>query len=118
MWGFVNNHKSKLYRVNGMPDHIHLLIDLHPKFAVADFVKKLKNSTNNWLKNNKESFPSFKAWAVGYCALSYSEKDKDTLVDYIANQREHHKKELLKDEVRRLLANNGVDINEHYFLKD
>lgn len=40
--GIINNKKSKLYRIGGMPNHIHLLVDIHPTIAVSDFVKELK----------------------------------------------------------------------------
>ena len=40
----INNKKSKLYRIGGMPNHIHLLVDIHPIFAVSDFIKELKES--------------------------------------------------------------------------
>ena len=36
------------------------------------------------------------------------------LVNYIKNQKEHHKKESFKDEYRRLLIENGVEFDERY----
>lgn len=115
IWGFIKNHKSVLYRVNGMPDHIHIFVQLHADVAVSDFVKKLKNATNKWLKENSNAFPDFESWAVGYCALTYCKRDKDMIVNYIKNQQEHHKKETSTDELRRLLIEQGIDIDERYF---
>lgn len=118
IWGFVKGKKSVLYRINGMPDHIHLFVRLHPTVAVSEFVKTLKNSTNNWLKTNKEDFPDFVSWSRKYCALTYSEREKDMIINYIINQREHHKRENTENELRRLLAENGVDIDEKYWNED
>jgi len=118
IWGFIKNHKSVLYRINGMPDHIHIFVQLHADIAVSQFVKKLKNATNKWLKENVDSFPDFESWAVGYCALTYAYKDKDMIVNYIKNQKAHHKKEPTLDEVRRLLEEEGIDIDERYFGQD
>ncbi|MGC4129347.1 MAG: IS200/IS605 family transposase [Bergeyella sp.] len=118
IWGFVKNHKSVLYRVNGMPDHIHIFVQLHPTIAVSDFVKKLKNATHKWLDDNKKDFPDFQAWAVKYCALTYSDRDKDMIVNYIKNQREHHKTESVIDEIRRLLSEHHIKIDEKYFNED
>ncbi|MDG4953583.1 IS200/IS605 family transposase [Actinobacillus equuli] len=53
IWGFVQEHHSVLYRVNGMPDHIHLLVELHPRFSVAEFVQKLKTTTHKWIDETK-----------------------------------------------------------------
>lgn len=100
-----------------MPDHIHLLIELHPSIALANIVKELKISTNSFLKTNPE-FPNFEAWAEGYAALTYSKNDMETVKNYIANQREHHATTSFADEYRKLLLDNGIEIKEEYFLKD
>ena len=118
IWGFIKNYKSVLYRINGMPDHIHIFVQLHADVSVSEFVKKLKNATNKWLKDNKDIFPDFEAWAVGYCALTYAEKDKDMFINYIKNQQEHHKKEPSLDEIRLLLEEQGIEIDERYFEQD
>ena len=91
IWGIVKNQKSRLYRINGMEEHIHLFTDLHPTIALAPFVQKIKTSSSLWLKQNS-NFPHFHGWAGGYAALTYSWKDKDMIVNYIINQQEHHKK--------------------------
>ncbi len=101
-----------------MPDHIHLFVQLHPTVAVSDFMKKLKNATHKWLDNNKEDFPDFQSWATKYCALTYSERDKGVIINYIKNQREHHKNESTTDEIRRLLAEHHIEIDEKYFEED
>lgn len=115
IWGFIKNHKSVLYRVNGMPDHIHIFVQLHSTVSIADFVKKLKNATHKWLDENKQDFPDFEAWSSKYCALTYAYKDKDMIVNYIKNQRVHHSTETSIEEIRRLLSEQGVGIDERYF---
>ena len=117
IWGFVKNKKSFLYRINGMPDHIHLLVSIHPSFSLADFVKELKTSTNRWLKEN-DKFPDFKSWGEKYAAFTLRLQDKDIVIEYIKNQREHHNEEEFVCEYRRLIEENGIDIEEKYFLTD
>src|SRR5699024_5715883 len=118
IWGYIKNKKSFLYRMNGMPDHIHLLVGIHTTIALSDFVKELKTSTNTWIKNNRGKFPDFKSWGEKYAAFTIRYQEKDTVIEYIRNQREHHKKETFKEEYRRLIVENGIDIDERYFLKD
>ncbi len=43
---------------------------------------------------------------------------KESVIEYIKNQREHHKSESFKDEYRRLIVENGIEIDERYFLTD
>ncbi|EFX90827.1 hypothetical protein HMPREF0027_2118 [Actinobacillus ureae ATCC 25976] len=59
IWGFVREHHSVLYRVNGMPDHIHLLVELHPTLSVAEFVQKLKTTPINGLMKISIYFLNF-----------------------------------------------------------
>lgn len=112
--GFIQNNSCFLYRINSMEDHLHILCDLHPKIALADYMRDMKTSSSIWLKQNGK-FPGFEGWADGYAALTYSWKDKDMIVNYIKNQHEHHKKETFEEELRRLLLEHGININERFF---
>jgi putative transposase len=60
-------------------------------------------------------FPSFNGWADGYGSFTCSYSDLASLVDYIKNQKEHHRKKSFEDEYRSLLIESGVEINERYF---
>jgi putative transposase len=117
MWGYIKNKKSFLYRMNGMPDHIHILVGIHSTIALSDFVKELKTASNSWLKSN-DKFPDFKSWGEKYAAFTIRYQEKDTVIEYIKNQREHHKTETFRDEYRRLILENGIEIDEQYFLTD
>ena len=118
IWGFVENKKGVLYRIGGMPDHVHMLVQLPATIAVADFVRDLKTSTSVFLKDNKDSFPKFEGWAKSYCALSYSSREKDVVVNYIKTQKEHHKRVSFHDEFLALLKESGVEVDMKYFMVD
>jgi len=66
----------------------------------------------------KESgkFPKFKGWQEGYGAFTSSVKEKNNVIAYIKNQKEHHKSESFSDEFRRLLVENGIEFDEKYLL--
>ncbi|CAN5805592.1 hypothetical protein BH18ACI4_BH18ACI4_20820 [soil metagenome] len=40
--GIVRNNGHKLITINGMPDHVHILIGLKPVMALADLVRTSK----------------------------------------------------------------------------
>jgi len=69
--GIIKNKNSHLYRVNGTEDHLHILTDLHPSVALADFMRELKASTSKWIKE-KGIFFLFDGWAEGYGAFTCS----------------------------------------------
>jgi len=70
MMGIIRNKNCFLYRINGLEDHIHILCDLHPSIALADFMRDLKTSSSIWLKQSGK-FTEFTGWADGYVALTY-----------------------------------------------
>ena len=97
-----------------MEDHIHILSDLHPGIALADYMRDIKTSTSVWLKQ-QDGFQLFDGWADGYAALTYSYSEKETLINYIKNQQNHHKNVSFKEELRKLLESQDVQIDDKYF---
>lgn len=114
IFGFCKKHDCKLYRMNGMPDHIHMLVSLHPTIAVASFVHDLKIACSNFMKARKHNYPLFEGWERSYCALTYSDNDKDKVTKYIINQKEHHKGVSSKEELRKLLDEMDIEYDEKY----
>ncbi len=109
IYGFCKSHHCLLYRIGGMPDHI-----LHPTIAVASFVHDLKIATNNFMSAHRDRFPKFVKWEQGYCALTYAEADKERVIQYIINQKEHHRTLSARDELIALLQECGVEYDERY----
>jgi len=114
IWGIIKNKKGVLYRINGMEDHIHIVSDLPSTIALADYVKDIKVASSVWMKD-AGFFPLFDGWGKGYCALTYSYKEKDNVIDYVKNQQEHHKKETYQEEVTRFLQEAGIEVNPHFY---
>jgi hypothetical protein len=81
---------------------------------LADYLRDIKTASSLWLKQSGK-FPDFQGWADGYAAFTYTYRDKDLIVNYIKKQQEHHKKVTFEEELRRLLLENDVAINELYF---
>ncbi len=90
---------------------------MHPTFALSDFMREIKEHSSKWLGQNC-NFPDFESWAVSFAAITYNFNNIQTIVNYIINQKEHHKTICFEDEYRQFLVDNGIEINEKYFLKD
>lgn len=112
--GIIKNKNGHLYQINGTKNHIHLLTDIHPSVALADFVREIKVSTSKWIKEI-DLFPDFDGWSDGYGSFTVSHSDLGMLIDYIKRQRIHHKKETFDAEYRRLLMEYGISIDERFF---
>ncbi len=112
--GIVRNKNSHLYRINGTENHLHLLTDVHPSLALADFMRELKVATSMWMKGNG-LFPAFNGWSDGYGAFTCSYLDAGQVIEYIKSQQEHHKKQKFEEEYRKLVMESGIRIDERYF---
>lgn len=115
IWGLLQNKKCHLYRINGIEDHIHILLHLHPSIALSDLVKDIKLATCVFIKKEK-LFPNFFGWQEGFGAFTYSIKEKDRLIEYIKNQEVHHKTKSFKEEYLNLLKEHNVQFDEKYLM--
>ena len=102
LYGFVNRKcKGEGYRLielNGIEDHIHILVEFKPIHSIPEFANIIKGSSSHFV--NKESgLKKNLYWQQGYGVLSVSEKDVPMLQRYIQRQKEHHKSGDLKDEL-------------------
>jgi len=110
IWGFIQAKNGVLYRINGIEDHLHILVSLHPTLALSDFMRELKAVTSKWLKG-VEGFENFEGWGAGYAALTCYAPDKDVVINYIKKQREHHKKITFRDEYVKFLKEMELELD-------
>jgi REP element-mobilizing transposase RayT len=113
--GIIKNKNCKLYRINGVEDHIHIFSDLHPIVSLSDYIKDIKVASSIWMKESGK-FPKFEGWQDGYGAFTYSIREKNMIINYIKNQKEHHREETFFEEYKRLLLENGIEFDEKYLL--
>lgn len=108
----VQSSQSTLFAINGIENHIHLLINLHPSVRLSDLVRDIKLSTSQWIKQNRESFPLFAGWGKEYGAFTYALRDKEMVAEYIRNQRTHQR-ETFENEYRKHILNAGIEWNDY-----
>lgn len=113
--GILDHKKCHLYQINGVEDHLHILIHLHPSVSLAELVKDIKLASTKYIKE-KGFFPGFTGWQDGYGAFTYSIDRKDILTDYIRRQEEHHRSTTFRDEYMALLKEHGVMYDEKYLV--
>ncbi|MCI0360970.1 MAG: IS200/IS605 family transposase [Planctomycetaceae bacterium] len=112
MGGIVKGLDGKLLEINGIPDHIHLLVKLPPKLALSDSVRDIKANSSKWL-NERSRIYKF-AWQDGFAAFTVSESQVERVRGYIRNQKNRHKRMTFKDELLALLQKNRVEYEERY----
>lgn len=113
IWGILKNKNCHLYRINGVEDHIHIFTHIHPSVSLSSLVKDIKVASNQFIKKEK-LFPDFTGWQEGYGAFTHHVKDKNRLIEYVKNQEEHHEWVSWKDELKGLLFEHGIELEEWY----
>jgi putative transposase len=88
----------RLAAINGVEDHIHLLIQLHPTQSLSQVIKQLKEGSSLWLNENKLLEHIFE-WQEDYAAYSVSPSVVKQVGDYIARQEEYHKTKSFESEL-------------------
>jgi len=86
--------------INGMPDHIHLLIQMNPNKSIAEIVKQVKGTSSHTINRSKIIKDQF-AWQTGYGVFSVSESQLEKVRIYIFNQKKHHTKISFSDEIEK-----------------
>jgi REP element-mobilizing transposase RayT len=111
--GIVRNQGQKLISINGMSDHVHILIGLRPAMALADLVQEIKSDSTKYVNKNKWVHGRF-SWQEGYGAFSYGHSQLDTIISYIQNQEKHHSRRSFKNEYLGLLRKFDIAFEDKY----
>lgn len=109
--GIVRGLGGRALAVGGVEDHIHLLASLKGTQSISDLVRTVKLASHAWAEARESRF----AWQEGFGAFGVSFGEVRYLESYIAHQDEHHRTVSSVDELRALLVEAGIEIDERYF---
>lgn len=115
--GIVQNNKHKLLAINGVEDHIHILVGFRTHQSVADLVNDIKSNSSKWI-NEKRFLPVRFEWQKGYGVFSYGKSQMDTVINYIENQENYHHKKSFREEYLEFLQKFDVEYNEEYIFNE
>ena len=99
--------------VNGMPDHLHIFVGLHPTQAISDLMRVIKGESSEWIISIK-LVPGRFRWKEGYCSFSYGRSQVESVYNYVMNQKMHHKKKSFLEEYVQLLHKFDIPFDERY----
>ena len=117
MTGIIQNNGHKLLIINGMPDHVHILIGFRTTQALSELVQVIKRDSSKWINENKIVRGKF-SWQEGFAAFSYSHSHLKNVIEYIKNQEEHHKKQSFIEEYKTFLEKFEIEFDEKYIFKE
>lgn len=104
----------ELIEFNGEDDHIHMMINVHPKLAISNLVGKLKGKTSYFMRKYynyhvKQYLWGNRFWSPSYCIVSCGGAPLNLVKQYIENQRlptleKHIKKSLAQTKKKNALT--------------
>jgi putative transposase len=109
--GIIREMKGTALIVNGVEDHVHLLVRVRPVHSAAEIARVVKANSSRWMH---EKWDSQFAWQTGYGVFSVSESNAAEVTEYIAGQEEHHKKHSFQEEYVAFLKKNYIEYDERY----
>jgi len=111
--GIVANRNQKLFAVFAMPDHVHILVSMSPTITISDLVRDIKAGSSKFI-NDKGWINGKFSWQEGYGAFSYSKSNVDSVVKYILNQEDHHKKKTFREEYLDFMEKFEIEYDPKY----
>ncbi len=115
--GIIANKDQKLMIVNGMPNHIHLLIGTKPNSNLSDLIRDIKANSSKWI-NEKKLTPMKFEWQTGFGAFTVSQSGVAKVIEYIKNQEEHHRNKTFKEEYVEFLKAYEINFKEEYLFDE
>lgn len=103
--------------VGGIGDHVHALCLLGRNETISHLVEEMKRNSSRWIKTLSPHYTHF-AWQGGYAAFSVSQSVVDKTLNYIKDQKEHHKKTTFQCEYKQFLKLYNIEYNEKYVFSD
>lgn len=109
--GVVRDLRCGLLGINGMPDHVHMLVRYRADLSHSDLLRHVKGRSSKWVN---ETFPQSGrfAWQEGYGGFTVSKSALPEVEAYIARQKDHHRTMDFKTEFLELLRRHGVEFDE------
>ena len=115
--GIVQQNNHKMISINGMPDHLHMLIGFRATQSIADFMQDVKTNSSKWINDNNFCNARFE-WQTGYGVFSYSKSQLPDVIKYIENQKVHHLKKSFLEEYKSFLEKFEIDYDERFIFHE
>lgn len=111
--GIVQNNGHKLLAINGMPDHLHMFIGYRVSQSIPKLVETIKTRSNQFINQRGFCRQKFE-WQTGYGCFSYGKSQVNQVIQYVRNQKSHHRKTTFQTEYRKMLQAFQVEFNEQF----
>ena len=104
--GIARDMGCSVIAINGMPEHVHVLVRFPSDLAIADLVRHLKSRSSKWVHETFSRLHDF-GWQEGYGGFTVSKTSVADVEQYIRNQKAHHQAVSFEQEYVAMLRKTG-----------
>jgi putative transposase len=103
---YIRNYALKtenliFHEVGGIEDHVHIAVTIPPTLKISEWIGRVKGASSHHV-NHELVNRKLLDWQRGYGVVSFGTKDLPWVIDYIRNQKEHHRKGTTVDRLERI----------------
>jgi putative transposase len=109
--GIARQNDAMALCVGGTNDHAHLLLQSKPTIAVSRMLQLLKGGSSLWKHETAPHLNRF-AWQDGFGAFTIGTEDIPIVLEYIRNQKEHHRMKTFQEEYLEFLKQHDIKYDE------
>ena len=100
IYGVIKGKKCFPVAINGMKDHIHLLIGFNPMISISDLIRDIKRSSAMFINEQSKSYYKFK-WQEGFGAFTVGFRDLDRVLNIFQISRSTTRKRVLRKNINK-----------------
>jgi REP element-mobilizing transposase RayT len=115
--GIIKGKNQKLFIINGVADHIHMLLSIKPDCNVSELIRDIKSNSSRWVNESRYSEFHFQ-WQEGFAGFSLGHSQIERVINYIKNQEERHRKISFSEELVSILDAYMIEYKKEYLFND
>ncbi len=86
--------------IGGTDTHVHLVVSVPPTLLISDWIGKFKGASSHYI-NHTIANRKVLEWQAGYGVVSFGKSNLSWILEYVWNQREHHRKRRVHERLER-----------------
>lgn len=115
--GTAKRNGMHVIKAGGVENHVHVLLRIPKTLSVSQAVQRLKGGSSKFINDEQligTGGDRLFAWQDGYAAFTVSSSNVPAVVDYIADQREHHRTKTFEEEFVAFLDRHEISYDSKY----
>jgi putative transposase len=98
----IDTSGAFVHEIGGTETHVHIAVSIPPTLTISEFIGQLKGGSSHDVNQAIGRHQKVLEWQAGYGVVSFGTGDLPWVIEYIRNQREHHRRGTVHDRLERI----------------